>query len=70
MKEVVGNQRFSWNVLFPNESNFGKMCKNCFEVFGSAGWSMESNTCGNMYSTSYHFLQQLSSQHSCIKLSS
>ena len=43
MKEVVGNQGFSWNVLFPNGSNFGKMCKNCFEVFGSAGWSMESN---------------------------
>ena len=30
MKEVVGNQGFSWNVLFLNESNFGKMCKNCF----------------------------------------
>ena len=46
MKEVVGNQGFSWNVLFPNESNFGKMFKNCFKVFGSASWSMESNTCG------------------------
>ena len=23
----------SWNVLNPNESNFGKMCKNCFKVF-------------------------------------
>ena len=34
MKEVVGNQGFSWNVLFPNEANFGKMCKNCFKVFG------------------------------------
>ena len=33
MKEVVGNQGFSWNVLFPNEANFGKMCKNCFKVF-------------------------------------
>ena len=41
MKELVGNQGFSWN-----ESNFGKMCKNCFKVFRSAGWSMESNTCG------------------------
>ena len=33
MKEVVGKQGFSWNFLFPNEANFGKMCKNCFKVF-------------------------------------
>ena len=46
MKEVVGNQGISWNVLFPNESNFGIMCKNCFKAFGSAGCSMKSNTCG------------------------
>ena len=24
----------------------GIRCKNCFKVFGSAAWSMESNTCG------------------------
>ena len=42
----MGNQGFSWNIYFRMETNFGKMCKNCFKVFGSAGWSMKSRTCG------------------------
>ena len=27
MKEVVGNQGFSWNVLFSNETNLGKCAR-------------------------------------------
>ena len=30
-EEVMGKQDFSWNVLFPNESNLWEMCKNCFK---------------------------------------
>ena len=33
MRDVIAETTLSFGAIFPDESNLGKMCKNCFKVY-------------------------------------